>query len=65
MVLFPISGVLRGFQQLLGFGCQVSGVSKQMTEDRKQKSDKVLHLPIFSSVFCRLASAIQNLTPEH
>jgi hypothetical protein len=35
---------------------QCSGVSKQMTEDRKQKSEKVLHLPVF--IICHLSSDI-------
>jgi hypothetical protein len=34
----------------------VSGVSKQMTEDRKQKSERVLHLPVF--IICLLSSDI-------
>ncbi len=39
----------------------VSGVSVQMTEDRKQKSDRVFHFPVcgichLTTVFCILAS---------
>jgi hypothetical protein len=42
----------------LGFSVQVSGVSRQMTEDRKQKSNKAFHLPgFFVSIFCHLTSA--------
>ena len=45
------------------FWFQVSGVSvqvledrDQMTEDRKQKSDRVLHLPVFT--ICLLSSVV-------
>jgi hypothetical protein len=52
-----------------GVWCQVSGVGKQMTEDRKQKSDNVLHPQFFSirrlpSDLCHLSSVICYLTSE-
>jgi hypothetical protein len=43
-------------QAKVGFRCRVSGVSKQMTEDRKQKSERGLHLPVF--IICLLSSDI-------
>ncbi len=42
----------------LGVRCRVSGVSKQMTDDRKQESDRVLQLPVLPFVFCRLTSVL-------
>jgi hypothetical protein len=41
---------------------RVSGVSKQMTEERKQKSDNVLHLPVFTS--CLLSTDLCPLKPD-
>ena len=41
---------------ILGVRCQCSGVSKQMTEDRKQKSGRMLHPPVFT--ICLLSSDI-------
>jgi hypothetical protein len=41
--------------RLKGYGGQ-AGVSKQMAEDRKQKSERVLHLPVF--IICLLSSDI-------
>jgi len=35
---------------------QRTEVSKQKTDDSKQRTDRLLHLAVFSSVFCRLAS---------
>ena len=46
----------------IGFRFRVSGVSKQMTVDRKQKSDVVLHRPVFS--ICLLLSDLSPLTPD-
>jgi hypothetical protein len=46
-----------------GFRCRVSGVNKQMTEDRKQNSERVLHLPVFA--ICLLSSDLCPLKPEH
>ena len=45
-----------------GVSVQVSGVSKKMTGDRKQNSDKVLHLPVFTT--CLLSSDFDPLTPD-
>jgi len=39
----------------------VSGVSKQMTEDRKQKSEKVNHLQVLLSFFWPLFSESGHL----
>ncbi len=41
---------------------QVSGVSKQMTEDREQKSDKTLFSPFF--IICLLSSELFLLLPN-
>ena len=46
---------------MVDFRCRVSGVSKQMTDDRKQKSDRMLHLPFISSVF----DSAGLIGPEH
>jgi len=46
MVYFPYSEIIK----------QMTQAGKQMTEDRKQKSDMVFHLSVFLSVFCRLTS---------
>jgi hypothetical protein len=40
----------------------VSGVSNQMTEVGRQRSERLFDLPLFASVFCHLTSV--NLTPE-
>jgi hypothetical protein len=47
---------LKGYGGQAGVSVQVSGVSKQMTEDRKQKSERGLHLPVF--IICLLSSDI-------
>ena len=59
------------FQDSIGVRFRVSGVSKQMTEDRKQpatssvesKSDRVRHLPVCT--ICLLTSDLIPLKPEH
>ena len=45
-----------------GFRCQCSGVSKKMTEDRKQRSDRVLHPPVF--IIYLLSSDLCPLKPD-
>jgi hypothetical protein len=41
---------------LQGVKFQVSGVNKQMPEDRKLKSNMVLHFPVFTIFLCHLTS---------
>jgi len=55
----PLS-VLRIIERNYRF--QVSGVSKQMTDNREQNFDRTLHLA--DSTICLLSSDLCSLTPE-
>jgi hypothetical protein len=55
---FPWSEV----QKVIGLRFQVAGVSSQMTEDRKQRSDGDFIFPV--DTICRLSSDLYTLIPE-
>ena len=46
-----------------GVSVQVSDVSNQMTENRKQRTGSVLHPPVFT--ICLQSSGLSPLKPEH